>query len=103
MSLVIVLILFMIDTFAICHSSLIEKALCYQITFLMEFPVNFIERPRLYGDVVTFLVHWGSGEVTEEEVKELIPGSVLLIEEFLIEYEHTMTDLLREKILAYFK
>jgi len=33
-SLVIVLILFMISTFVICHSSLFEKALCYQITFL---------------------------------------------------------------------
>lgn len=102
MSLVIVLILFMISTFVICHSSLIEKALCYQITFLMEFPVAFIERPRLYGDRVTFLVHWEDRSVSEEEVKNLIPGSVQLIEEFLIEYEVTIADKLREKILAYF-
>ena len=102
MSLVIVLILFMISTFVICHSSLIEKALCYQITFLMEYPVNFIERPRLYGDRVTFLVHWEDRSVTEEEVKNLIPGSVQLIQEFLIEYELTIADKLREKILAYF-
>lgn len=102
MSLVIVLILFMIYTFVICHSSLIEKALCYQITFLMEFPVAFIERPRLYGDRVTFLVHWEDRSVTEEEVKNLIPGSVQLIQEFLIEYEDTIADKLREKILAYF-
>lgn len=102
MSLVIVLILFMFSTFIICHSSLFEKALCYQITFLMEFPVNFIERPRLYGDRVTFLVHWEDRSVTEEEVKNLIPGSVQLIQEFLIEYELTIADKLREKILAYF-
>lgn len=102
MSLVIVLILFMVSTFVICHSSLIEKALCYQITFLMEFPVAFIERPRLYGDRVTFLVHWEDRSVSEEEVKNLIPGSVQLIQEFLIEYENTIADKLREKILAYF-
>ena len=102
MSLVIVLILFMVGTFVIYHSSLIEKALCYQITFLMEFPVAFIERPRLYGDRVTFLVHWEDRSVTEEEVKNLIPGSVLLIEEYLLEYGDYMTDKLREKILAYF-
>lgn len=102
MSLVIVLILFMISTFVICHSSLIEKALCYQITFLMEFPVDFIERPRLYGDRVTFLVHWEDRSVSEEEVKNLIPGSVQLIQEFLIEYEDTIADKLRERILSYF-
>lgn len=102
MSLVIVLILFMISTFVICHSSLIEKALCYQITFFMEYPVNFIERPRLYGDRVTFLVHWEDRSVTEEEVKNLIPGSVSLVEQWLIEYEDTISDKLREKILAYF-
>lgn len=102
MSLVIVLILFMISTFVICHSSLIEKALCYQITFFMEYPVAFIERPRLYGDRVTFLVHWEDRSVTEEEVKNLIPGSVQLVEEFLIEYEHTIADKLRERILSYF-
>lgn len=102
MSLVIVLILFMISTFVICHTSLIEKALCYQITFLMEFPVAYIERPRLYGDRVTFLVRWEDRSVTEEEVSNLIPGSVLLIEEYLLEYGDYMTDKLREKILAYF-
>lgn len=102
MSLVIVLILFMVSTFVICHSSLFEKALCYQITFLMEFPVAYIERPRLYGDRVTFLVRWEDRSVTEEEVENLIPGSVQLIQEFLIEYEHTIADKLREKILAYF-
>lgn len=102
MSLVIVLILFMISTFGICHSSLFEKALCYQITFFMEFPVAFIERPRLYDDRVTFLVHWEDRSVTEEEVSNLIPGSVQLIEEFLIEYEHTIADKLRERILSYF-
>ena len=102
MSLVIVLILFMISTFVICHSSLFEKALCYQITFFMEYPVNFIERPRLYGDRVTFLVHWEDRSVTEEEVKNLIPGSVQLIQEFLIEYEDTIADKLRERILSYF-
>ena len=102
MSLVIVLILFMIDTFVICHSSLIEKALCYHITFLMEYPVAYIERPRLYGDRVTFLVRWEDRSVTEEEVSNLIPGSVQLIEEFLIEYENTIADKLREKILEYF-
>lgn len=103
MSLVIVLILFMISTFVICHSSLIEKALCYQITFLMEFPVDYIERPRLYGKLVTFLVHWSDGSVTEEEVSNLIPGSVMLVEEFLVEFGDIMTDLLRERILSYFK
>ena len=102
MSLVIVLILFMISTFVICHSSLIEKALCYQITFLMEFPVAYIERPRLYGDRVTFIVRWEDRSVTEEEVSNLIPGSVFLLEQWLIEYEDTITDKLREKILAYF-
>ena len=102
MSLVIVHILFMIGTFVICHSSLIEKALCYQITFLMEFPVAFIERPRLYSDRVTFLVHWEDRSVTEEEVSNLIPGSVFLIEQWLLEYEDTIADKLREKILAYF-
>ena len=102
MSLVIVLILFMINTFVICHSSLIEKALCYQITFLMEFPVAYIERPRLYGDRVTFLVHWEDRSVSEEEVKNLIPGSVYLIEQWLVEYEDTIADKLRERILSYF-
>lgn len=102
MSLVIVLILFMISTFVICHSSLIEKALCYQITFLMEFPVAYIERPRLYGDRVTFLVHWRDYPATEEEVSNLIPGSVFLIEQWLIEYEDTIADKLRERILSYF-
>lgn len=102
MSLVIVLILFMISTFVICHSSLIEKALCYQITFLMEFPVAYIERPRLYGDRVTFLVRWEDRSVTEEEVSNLIPGSVYLLEQWLVEYEDTISDKLREKILAYF-
>ena len=102
MSLVIVLILFMINTFVICHSSLIEKALCYQITFLMEFPVAYIERPRLYGDRVTFLVRWEDRSVTEEEVSNLIPGSVYLIEQWLVEYEDTIADKLRERILSYF-
>ena len=102
MSLVIVLILFMINTFVICHSSLIEKALCYQITFLMEYPVAYIERPRLYGDRVTFLVRWEDRSVTEEEVSNLIPGSVFLLEQWLVEYEDTIADKLREKILEYF-
>lgn len=70
--------------------------------FFMEFPVAYIERPRLYGDRVTFLVRWEDRSVTEEEVSNLIPGSVQLIQEFLIEYELTITDKLREKILAYF-
>ena len=70
--------------------------------FLMEFPVAYIERPRLYGDRVTFLVRWEDRSVTEEEVSNLIPGSVQLIQEFLIEYEDTIADKLREKILAYF-
>ena len=68
----------------------------------MEFPVAFIERPRLYGDHVTFLVHWEDRSVSEEEVKNLIPGSVFLIEQYLLEYEDTIADKLREKILAYF-
>ena len=55
----------------------------------MEFPVAYIERPRLYGDRVTFLVRWEDRSVTEEEVKNLIPGSVYLIEQWLIEYEDT--------------
>ena len=60
--------------------------------FLMEFPVAYIERPRLYGDRVTFLVHWEDRSVTEEEVSNLIPGSVFLIEQWLLEYEeHTHT------------
>ena len=70
--------------------------------FLMEFPVAFIERPRLYEDRVTFLVHWEDRSVTEEEVSNLIPGSVFLIEQWLLEYEDTIADKLREKILAYF-
>ena len=70
--------------------------------FFMEYPVNFIERPRLYGDRVTFLVHWEDHSVTEEEVSNLIPGSVQLIQEFLIEYELTIADKLRERILSYF-
>ena len=102
MSLVIVLIQYMFCTFVICHSSLIEKALCYQITFFMEFPVDFIERPRLYGDRVTFLVHWEDRSVSEEEVKNLIPGSVFLLEQWLVEYEDTIADKLRERILSYF-
>ena len=68
----------------------------------MEFPVAFIERPRLYSDRVTFLVHWEDRSVTEEEVSNLIPGSVFLIEQWLLEYEDTIADKLREKILAYF-
>lgn len=68
----------------------------------MEFPVAFIERPRIYGDRVTFYVHWEDRSVSEEEVKNLIPGSVYLIEQWLIEYEDTIADKLREKILAYF-
>ena len=68
----------------------------------MEFPVAFIERPRLYEDRVTFLVHWEDRSVTEEEVSNLIPGSVFLIEQWLLEYEDTIADKLREKILAYF-
>lgn len=70
--------------------------------FLMEFPVAFIERPRLYGDHVTFLVHWEDRTVSEEEVKNLIPGSVFLLEQWLIEYEDTIADKLRERILSYF-
>ena len=71
--------------------------------FLMEFPVAYIERPRLYGDRVTFLVHWEEDRsVTEEEVKNLIPGSVYLIEQWLVEYEDTIADKLRERILSYF-
>jgi len=70
--------------------------------FFMEFPVAYIGRPRLYGDHVTFLVRWEDRSVTEEEVSNLIPGSVQLIEEFLIEFENTITDKLRERILSYF-
>ena len=70
--------------------------------FLMEFPVAYIERPRIYGDRVTFLVHWEDRSVTEEEVKNLIPGSVYLIEQWLIEYEDTIAEKLRESILSYF-
>ena len=70
--------------------------------FLMEFPVDFIERPRLYGNIVTFLVHWSDGSVTEEDEKNLIPGSVFLIEQYLFEFGEIMNDKLREKILAYF-
>lgn len=68
----------------------------------MEFPVAFIERPRLYSDRVTFLVHWEDRSVTEEEVNNLIPGSVFLVEQWLIEYEDTIADKLRERILSYF-
>lgn len=68
----------------------------------MEFPVAFIERPRLYGDRVTFLVYWEDRSVTEEEVKNLIPGSVFLVEQWLVEYEDTIADKLRERILSYF-
>ena len=68
----------------------------------MEFPVAYIERPRLYGDRVTFLVRWEDRSVTEEEVSNLIPGSVFLIEQWLVEYENTIADKLRERILSYF-
>lgn len=68
----------------------------------MEYPVAFIERPRLYGDRVTFLVHWVDRSVSEEEVKNLIPGSVFLLEQWLVEYEDTIADKLRERILSYF-
>lgn len=68
----------------------------------MEFPVAYIERPRLYGDRVTFLVRWEDRSVTEEEVSNLIPGSVFLLEQWLIEYEDTIADKLRERILSYF-
>lgn len=68
----------------------------------MEFPVAYIERPRLYGDRVTFLVRWEDRSVSEEEVSNLIPGSVFLIEQWLVEYEDTITDKLRERILSYF-
>lgn len=68
----------------------------------MEFPVAFIERPRLHGDRVTFLVHWEDRSVTEEEVSNLIPGSVFLLEQWLVEYEDTIADKLRERILSYF-
>ena len=68
----------------------------------MEYPVAYIERPRLYGDRVTFLVRWEDRSVTEEEVSNLIPGSVFLIEQWLVEYEDTIADKLREKILEYF-
>ena len=68
----------------------------------MEFPVAFIERPRLYDDRVTFLVHWEDRSVTEEEVSNLIPGSVFLLEQWLVEYEDTIADKLRERILSYF-
>ena len=78
------------------------KVLMLSDHFLMEYPVAFIERPRLYGDRVTFLVRWEDRSVTEEEVSNLIPGSVQLIEEFLIEYENTIADELREIILSYF-
>lgn len=70
--------------------------------FFMEFPVAYIERPRLYDDRVTFLVHWEDRSVTEEEVSNLIPGSVFLLEQWLVEYEDTIADKLRERILAYF-
>ena len=52
----------------------------------MEFPVDYIDRPRLYGKTVTFLVHWEDGSVTEEEVSNLIPGSVQLVEQYLFEF-----------------
>lgn len=68
----------------------------------MEFPVAYIERPRLYGDRVTFLVRWEDRSVTEEEVSNLIPGSVFLLEQWLVEYEDTIADKLRERILSYF-
>lgn len=68
----------------------------------MEYPVAYIERPRLYGDRVTFLVRWEDRSVTEEEVSNLIPGSVFLLEQWLVEYEDTIADKLREKILEYF-
>ncbi len=68
MSLVIVLILFMISTFVVCHSSLVEKLYAIISLFFMEFPVAYIERPRLYDDRVTFLVRWEDRSVTEEEV-----------------------------------
>lgn len=68
----------------------------------MEFPVAYIERPRLYGDRVTFLVRWEDRSVTEEEVSNLIPGSVFLLEQWLVEYEDTISDKLRERILSYF-
>lgn len=68
----------------------------------MEYPVAYIERPRLYGDRVTFLVRWEDRSVTEEEVSNLIPGSVFLLEQWLVEYEDTIADKLRERILSYF-
>lgn len=68
----------------------------------MEFPVAYIERPRLYGDRVTFIVRWEDRSVTEEEVSNLIPGSVFLLEQWLVEFEDTITDKLRERILSYF-
>ena len=95
-------IIFVLGTFVICHSSLTEKALCDHITFYMEYPVDYIDRPRLYGDSVTFLVHWSSGEVTEEGVENLIPGSVELLEQYLIEFGEIMTDKLRESTLKCF-
>ena len=102
MSLVKCQLLFVLGTFVICHSSLTEKALCDHITFYMEFPVLKIERPRLYGDKVTFLITWEDGSVTEEDLSNLIPGSIQLVEEYLIEYEDIMTDFLRKQILSYF-
>ena len=72
--------------------------------FLMEFPVAFIERPRLYGDRVTFLVHWEDRSVTEEEVKNLIPGSVFLIEFFHVtcqlSYLHTLLTIVLKETLS---
>ena len=76
----------------------------------MEFPVAFIERPRLYGDRVTFLVRWEDRSVTEEEVSNLIPivcsysirNSSINCTEPGIKFEDTIADKLRERILSYF-
>ena len=74
----------------------------YDFTLNMEYLVNYIDRPRFYGAKVTFVVHWADGSASEEDLANLIPGSIRLVEEYLYDYGVYMSDFLREKILNYF-
>ncbi|KAH0791101.1 hypothetical protein GPJ56_004982 [Histomonas meleagridis] len=49
----------------------------------MEYPVQSISAPRIKKGVVSFLVHWGTGEFTREPLECLVPGSLDLLYDWI--------------------
>ena len=67
----------------------------------MEFEVKYIDQPHVKGEKISFRVHWMDGSISEEPIKNLIPGCKYLIAKWLYDNCAITTEKLNSEILKH--